>query len=318
MNKNIFKLLTVGAFLVVLSACSKDDGDVSTITSAPMTIASIDADVAVAEEAGEIVTVNFMMDEDQIVDTKVAIAVDPLKTTATEGVDFVLLTQEVGINAYARSGSFQVQIISDLLAEGDEVAAFTVSGVQDPFGATNVLEYNITINDYVDNEALHLTFDWDGLGFYQGIGYSLCDNVDLDIYFLDDMGMDAGIYVAATGACPEVIVFDATWDDGVYTLASNMWANGFAGLESNNDFPIRIAIDKPGIYNESFTPVDVWTSEDADQSTGGNAAFYAALTVEKAGNVYTVTQPDGTQIIQGLNAPPAHKLASPKMNIVGQ
>jgi len=315
MNKNIFNILIIGLLLVVLSACSKDTGDTSTLTGVPMTIESVDANATVAEESAGVVTVNFTMDAGQIVDTKVAVAVNPLLTTATEGEDFILLSNEVGLGAYARSGSFQVQIISDLLAEGDETIALTLSGVQDPFGASNTKEYSMTITDFVDNEALHLTFDWSGLGFYLGDGYSLCDNVDMDIYFLDDMGADAGIYDGATGACPEMIIFDSTWDDGVYTLASNMWANGFAGLESNNDFPIRISIDKPGVYNERFTPAQVWTSEDLDQSTGGNTDFYPALTVEKAGNVYTVTQPDGTQIIQGFVAP-SHKATS-QMPVIG-
>ncbi len=318
MNKSIFNLLWIGLFLVVLSACSKDTGDTSSVTNVPMTIESIDADVTVAEESAGVVNVNFNMDAGQIVDTKVSIAIDPLKTTATEGVDFVLLSNEVSIGAYARAGSFQVQINSDLLAEGDEVIALTVSGVQEPFGASNTLEYIINIKDYVDNTSLQLTFDWEGLGFYLGTGYSLCENVDMDFFVLDGAGGYEAIFDAVTGACPEVFVFNSDTPDGDYEFGSNMWANGFAGLSTYTDFVVRVGIDKPGVYNESFTPTQIWTSEDLDGATGGNGDLYPTINVNKAGTVYTVTQPDGTQIIQGLTAPPSHKLAQPKMKNLGE
>ena len=303
MNKIIFKYLLTGLCLVVLSACGKDDTEKSTITNVPMTIESIDASGIVNEVDEQLLTINFALDDGQIVDTKVQISVDPLRSTATEGEDFILSTDVVELGAYIRSSSFQIQVLNDLIAEGDETVTFIVSGLQEPFGASNTQEYVLTIKDFVDEEALYLTFDWEGLGFYLGTGYSLCENVDMDIYVLDTNGDDQGIYDAATGACPERIIMDATWADGTYVFASNMWENGFAGLGTNTDFPIRIAIDKPGVYNSKFTPEDIWTSEDLDQANDGNTDFKACVTVVKNGDTYTVTQPDGSLIIEGFVAP---------------
>jgi hypothetical protein len=298
MTKNIFNYLLIGLFLVGFSACTKDETTRSVITNVPITIASVDADVTI-EEQETVITVNFTMGDDQIVDTKVKIAVDPLTTTATEGVDFDLLTSEVSIDAYGRTGSFDVQIHGDYLPEGTEIASFIVSGINDPFGANNTKEFKITITDFVDPDKLILTFDWEGLGFYQEVGYSLCENVDLDILVLDTDGNDLGIYDGATAACPEVIIIDQTWPDGTYAFASNMWENGFAGLMSNNDFPIRVAIDKAGIYNAAFKPTDIWTSEDLDGANDGNNELKPAITVIKEGTNFKVYQPDGTLIIQG-------------------
>jgi hypothetical protein len=78
-----------------------------------------------------------------------------------------------------------------------------------------------------------------------------------------------------------------------------MWENGFAGLMSNNDFPIRVAIDKAGIYNAAFKPTDIWTSEDLDGANDGNNELKPAITVIKEGTNFKVYQPDGTLIIQG-------------------
>lgn len=300
MNKKILKFLAVGLAISAFTACEPDDPELSTITEIPMTIESIDSGGEVAEESAGTITVNFALDADQIVDAVVGIEVDPLNTTATEGVDFVLSTHVVELNAYQRSASFDITILSDYLAEGDETVSLIVSGLQDPFGPSNSQTYNLTIKDYIDPELLVLTFDWEGLGFYQGIGYSLCENVDLDILFVDETGADIGTsYEAATGDCPETIMMNADTPDGTYILASNMWANGFAGLMSNNDFPIRISIDKPGIYNEMYTPEQVWNSEE-DTGDNGNGETKPALTVIKEGNTFTVNRPDGTQIVQGL------------------
>ena len=286
----------IGFFIVALSACTKDETEVSTVNGVPMTIETIDEDITVVESE-QLITVNFTLSQDQIIDTRVAITIDAAKTTATEHVDFDLLTSEVRIDAYNRTGSFDVQLYSDFLAEGNETVAFIVGSGNTPFGPTNTKEFEINVTDFVDNNSLALTFDWEGIGLYDGVGYSLCENVDLDVYVLDTDGNDLGIYDGATAACPEVIVIDETWDDGTYVFASNMWDNGFAGLMSNNDFPITTSIDKPGVYNFKYVSPDFWTSEDLDQANDGNASFKALITVIKTGNSYKVYEADGTTLI---------------------
>ncbi len=314
MNKNIFNYLVIGLVVIVFSTCSKDDTTRSVITKVPFNIESVDPSVTLPEQS-RVVTVNFQLDADQIVNTAVQVAVDPLKSTATPGEDFVFETTIVEIPNYVRKGSFQYEILEDLDAEGDENITFVLSGVQEPFGAYNTKEYNVVIKDSMYS-TLNLTFDWDGTFEYLGDTYPICGNVDMDVYVLDDQGNDLGIYDAATGACPEVMIVDESWDDGTYYLATNMYENGLDSLFLNVPYPITVTAVKGGVFKESFVPEDIWTSEDEDFVNDGNGGFKELMILEKSGTTYTVRDADGTLVAQGYTTPSTPNAAGkqPQMN----
>ena len=290
MNKLIFNILLIGLVLVGLSSCNNDDTEESTITNVPMEIASVDTGITVGEST-QVITINFALDANQIVDTEVALAVDPSRSTATEGEDFHIVEPVVGVEAYFRNGSFQVELFEDLDAEGDEMVTFILSGVQDPFGATNTKEFTINIRDSIYT-TLTLIFDW----------APNCDNTDLDIYVMDAAGNGLGYYDAASAACPEIMVVDG-WPDGDYFFMQQMYGNELWGTGSNVDYPMTVSAIKGGAFNESFPADETWNSDEDDAVNTGTYNFKEAFKLNVAGTVYTITDAGGNIVVQGLNAP---------------
>lgn len=304
-NKNIFYFLFIAVLAAGFASCENDfDGvDTSTITNTPLTLASVDPG-ATFGETERTVTVNFMFDENQIVDTDVRISIDPAATTATAGEDFIFSETIVSIPAYVREGSFTYTILSDFEAEGNETIGFIIEGVQDPFGATNELAYNATIRDSIYN-TLVMTFDFDIDFTFDGSPFHTCQFMDMDFYLLDTDGNDLGDYQAATGACPETFVFDPSYEDGTYVFGSNLWDQGqLDSLDIGTDYITTVTATKGGVFTETFTAPGVWTTTDLDQANDGNAEFRGVATVVKSGNTYTVSLPDGTEIVSGLVAAP--------------
>ena len=298
-NKFFCLILCVG----LMHSCSPEEADVSTVTSFN-TYAMSGLPATVELQEGESMTFDFDLGDNQITD--VHIVVSPgAGSTATEHDDYDFSTHDISIATLAKLGTFSLDTYSDFETEGDETLLIVLES-DSPVGLeTSTIE--VTIKDVVSTDLV-LTFDWDGIVDYAGgplapAGmYPICGNVDLDVYVLDASGADLGIYDAATGACPEQIVV-SDWEDGEYYLASNMWDNGYAGLEANVDFPITVRAFKQDFFDNSFVPEDSWTSEDPDQANDGNAAFKEVAVVVVSGDTYVVTAPDGTIIGSGFKSP---------------
>ncbi len=309
MNKNILYYAFI-AVLFTFVACNDDeDVDVSSVTETNFDFASVDADITM-EEADQTITVNFTLDDRQIVPTAVAVTLDGEGTTATNGEDFTFAPTNVSVAAYIGKGSFSFDVHDDVLAEESETIRFKLSGVHDPFGAQSERFFTVTLENHESSELV-LTFDFDGFVDFAGTTYDLCGAVglDMDFYVMDVNGNDLGIYQAATGACPEVMTIDG-WDDGDYYIMSNLWGNGLDSSELGGfvydppfEYLVNISIDKPGIYNEKFVPVDNWNSNDLDAQHHGLYNFKEALVVNVSGTTYTVSAPDGTVVVQGFNSP---------------
>ena len=109
MTKISYQYWLLGLCLIALSACGEDDTDVSEITNVPFTIESVDAGQELSEKT-QVYTVNFRLDEDQIVDTKVSVTIDAANTTATVGEDFNFTPVEIEIPAYVRDGSRRAHV----------------------------------------------------------------------------------------------------------------------------------------------------------------------------------------------------------------
>ncbi|MEL6636780.1 MAG: hypothetical protein AAFW73_09950 [Bacteroidota bacterium] len=297
MTKISYQYWLLGLCLIALSACGEDDTDVSEITNVPFTIESVDAGQELSEKT-QVYTVNFRLDEDQIVDTKVSVTIDAANTTATVGEDFNFTPVEIEIPAYVRDGSFQYEVLEDLDAEDSETITFALNGVFDPFGATNTQTHSVTIRDSVYT-GMQMVFDWEGTFEFMDSEFTLCSNVDLDIYVLDGDGNDLGIYDAASANCPEVLPIE-DWDDGEYFLASNLYDNGLDSLFLFVDYPITVTAVKGGVFKETFVPEDIWTSEDEDFIHDDVTTFKEVAKVTVSGTTYTVELPDGSLIATGF------------------
>ena len=258
MNNKLLFALGALAVAFCFTACYPDEPEQSTIATYKSFGLEGLQDQSVAE-AHVTIPVEFVLNEDQIMDLTMPISVDP-SSTATEGVDFILPSHEVSVLALSGGGSFDVEILDDFEAEGNETIVLNIGsstrfGLPEGGGQTTVT---------IEDNRLLLTFDWTGESEYMYLDTVMvydtvvnvidtiindtmrtitttditsrveiqtisdvlqkCGPVDMDIYTFDMNGGDLGHY-AATGNCPEFMVVDPNWGDGDYFMNSNMWGN---------------------------------------------------------------------------------------------
>lgn len=307
MNKYLIYAIMFGV-LCVFGACTDDDTDTSIITDTNFDFESIDGDMTVEEE-NQVVEINFMFDENQIVPTSVTVSVDGEGSTATEGEDFNILTSSVSVPAYRRSGTVRIEILADLLAEGEEQVTFNIDGVNDPFGPQTDQKVTITITDKIYDEV-QLTFNWDGEFQFGEDLFPICGNVDLDFLVFNEADELQAIYDAATGSCPEVLPVTSAWGDGVYTIKANLYENGLDSAALGGflfmppvEYVTQISIDKGGVFNETYTPDDYFNSNSDDFVHDDADNNIDILKVTVSGTTYRIETADGTLIAEGI-APP--------------
>ena len=123
-NIKLMMFLFMGA--VFFAACSEDETDVSTVTRfAPFEI--IAPDKVVISEADTIINIPIKFDDNQIFEVNITASVDGAKSTATEDVDFALLTHDIHVATLAKSGEISLQFVKDLFLEGDETIFLTLT-----------------------------------------------------------------------------------------------------------------------------------------------------------------------------------------------
>lgn len=294
---NKIKNMMFVALAVSMVACQPEEPEASTITSIPFSLESISVEDISVSERSRIIPISFTLDEGQIVETTVDIAVAST-TTATEGEDFVLSTHSVTVPAYVREGMFTVEILEDLEADGDESVDLVLTGAK-PFGIRNEQEVSITIVDSIYT-TLIMDFAWDGEFDFMGSTFGICGNVDLDFLVLDEAGDLVSLFGAATGACPEQLVFDESVADGSYTIIQNFYENGLDSLFLNVPYPVTVDVTKGGAFSETFATDLFFTSEDMDFVNDGADSNLEVMTVVKNGNMYEISLPDGSVIAQGI------------------
>lgn len=309
--KNIFYYLASLIVILFVSCGKVEEPERSSITSVDQfkVVSAEASSTSVLEETPETVTVSFTIDENLKLDGVANISVNPA-STATADVDFHLNESSVTLHPWQTDYSFTFDVFSDIILEGDETVIFDISTSAEPFFA-DAEGQSVTVNivDFVTDD-LYLTFDWDVQFEFGGDLYTTCPFVDIDVYVLDEEGNDLGIYDAATGACPEGMIINSDWEDGTYYLASNMWDNGvLQGLDINTTYTMTVSgYRQAKIDFSDFVVADNWFSDDLDQANDGNADFKEVGILEIAGNVYTVSKPDGTVVGSGFRAP--HKASS--------
>ena len=307
MNFKIKNILGLMGCALILFSCSKDDGDISTITDPQSyTFTGFTDAIVVPEEAGTY-EFEFTFDDRQIYDAHVILSPSS-ESSATEDADYHLSGHSVDVPTLAGKGSFSVTIDEDFLPEGDEtiIMDFLGSGPFNlPESQTSQL---ITIQNKIYPPAIQV--DWNGSFDYAGSSYPICPvaDVDMDMFFVDDAGAFAGGFGGATGACPEMMFTDGL-TDGNYTIQVNLYGNDF--LASLTDpvidtipLPMQITFFKGGViapemstatYNTAdFSTVPVWTTYTPSDPDGLMNITVGSMTV--SGTEVTLFDPSGAEV----------------------
>jgi hypothetical protein len=149
-NIKIFKLLLISILALTIGACDKEEDPASIIQSFEPYTPALDATtpaVTANEEEGETYTFHFTLDDRQVTDVHMAIAVGP-STTAEEGVDFDLLTHEVDFPALGGQEGFDVELViyPDYDLEDQEEIFLTFS-TETPTGVDDTETLVVTLED---------------------------------------------------------------------------------------------------------------------------------------------------------------------------
>jgi len=303
----MIKLNKLGVYLVLLMAVfvvscqNSDDVDKSIVTSfEKFTFSELPA-ALVVPEADETYSFSFAFDEKQIMNVTVDITSSD-ESTATEGSDFDLSTDQISVSALERSGEFEISVHSDFEPEGDETVILSFTP-HDPHGLPLPAESLVlTIRDSIYPVAVRV--DWEGPFVYAGTTYHFCSDSDVDIdFWLEDAAGDVvDGYQGATGACPENSFLDGI-GDGVYTIIADLYGNGLFGIPNIDTIPIPtvVSIYKGGVVSGAnttvkyatadYSQIPVWTSY-TDDSPG----LVAFGTIRIGGGKVTLVDPDGADV----------------------
>ncbi|MCB0516559.1 MAG: Calx-beta domain-containing protein [Chitinophagales bacterium] len=250
--------------VVVFSSCEKDPPTSQITQFVDYTFGDI-PDKIEFSEADETHTITFTFNDNQITDVHVLVGLTG-EGSATEGVDFTLDTHELDVAALGKAGEFSVTLFKDYLTEGNESFFIELSS-NEPHGLPITKVVEVVILDVTHPDEFYLTFDWDVPFTFDGDNYTTCPFVDIDILIEDADGNDLGIYQAATGACPEHILVDNTWEDGDYYLTAYLWDNSsLFGLGIGVEYTLTVNGVKQTFFDATYTTQDNFTDESLDQA----------------------------------------------------
>lgn len=288
-NKKISSYLLFLALLATIASCNKEDYtgySTLTATDAKGTL-SWSAPTALTE-TDTTFTFTVTLDKPQIAD--IHINISQVDGDATSGSDFEV-TGEIIIPAYATSGTGEFKVFGDAEVEGTETVTIQIGDNSLSNLDLEPQTRTVQIGNYVA-PMLDLVFDWGGTVTVDGTEVSLCSAVDIDVYVYDVDENDLGIYGAATGSCPEHLVFDGM-DDGDYYLWANLYANDARPTDGSViGFPVTVYATQSGLFENtvySQAEANALNSSDPDYATDGANTFKPIVKVTVAGANYTIT-----------------------------
>jgi hypothetical protein len=243
--KNIWLLVVL--FGMALVACKDDTTEVSTVTSFEKFSNRVSGSYNCCGTRGaeETHTVTLTFSGAQVVNLHLVVSAGET-STATEGVDFDFVSHEIEVLALSRKAAVEIVVYGDDEPEEDETIVLHVDNT-DPYGIPAPAEaLVITIQNR--EGATGVVVSWDGEYTDSAGVQSLCDNIDIDLFLLDDQGAFAGGFGGATGNCPESMV-PGSLPDGIYSIVVNLYENGALGAAGLVDSPIYfdVALAKPGV-----------------------------------------------------------------------
>ena len=301
--KNIWLLVVL--FGMALVACKDDTTEVSTVTSFENFPTEFPAAITVVEPEGtaeETHTITLTFSGAQVVNLHLVVSSSDT-STATEGVDFDFVTHEIEVLALSRKATVDIVVYGDTEPEEDETIVLRVENT-DPYGTPAPAEA-IVITIQNREPPTDVVVSWDGEYTDSAGVQSLCDNIDIDLFLLDDQGAYAGGFGGATGNCPETMA-PSTLPDGTYSIVLNLYDNGALGATGLVDSPIYIEVvlakgsyllveNSTIRYNtKDFSQVPVWTTFTPSDPNG--AANVTVGTLRVSGGKVTLVNPAGVDV----------------------
>ncbi|HEY3404277.1 MAG TPA: hypothetical protein VGK59_12870 [Ohtaekwangia sp.] len=279
MRKNIFRkwLLVGGISALTIVSCEEDSSNSSVITSfQDFPVTGPAAPIVVSEDDAGVYAFDFAVDDKQITDMHITVGVGS-SSTATEGVDFELVTHDVDLDALAGQDGFvvEVEVLEDFLVDdGDETIYLTFTS-ETPSGLVSTETQVITIEDNGALAPLTIDMSWDYEFEFGGDTYTLCDFMDVDIFLYNEDGDP--VAVAATANCPESMELAADSPNGVYEIWVNYWdrypfEDELCEDGYGNEYQCLGPFDVPGAF--TFTRGDVVETITYDSLTNSSSVAW--------------------------------------------
>ena len=310
MNKYLVALLAV---VFAFSSCIENPEASLITTVAPFSITEAPTLIMTDEADAETITVNFKLSQSQVVATAVTVTVDTENSTAVEGEDFILSSNLVSIDAYGFGGSFDIDIISDVLPEPAEPdVAFITIGPADQSVTNWTVDNSATIelqifNDTSGSYGLQILTDWDGFLAVPSIAgttdpvFPICANgVDLDPVFYSNSGNDFFTYSDDYAACPEVFTGVQDYPEDTFYMFVENYANPFGPFaDALGSICMDVTIVRPGISFLNFVQESdlCYIATDLGYSQGGTYELRPLMIMIKSGNTYTILNPTDESVL---------------------
>ena len=315
--KNILFSGLLASVILVTTSCNLSEQEpytgASTLSASSPTV-TINADDFInipGVEKDQTYTYTVTLSEPQIADVK--IQVWQSGGTATEGQDFDLGEHTLVIPAYETSTTGSITTYADTEIEDPETLQITIGDETTANANWTPQVYDFVIDNFV-SEVLDITFDFCVDVTSDGDSYAWADyGGDPDVFVADAEGYDPndpwatfnGTDYAATGDCPEVLTMDkADWGDGSYVLFYEMWANPNSSFWDPQLVPIVATFTQAGLFKKTVVQdesqaIDVTLPGVADADYEGTDIWGTIAMVTIAGDVYTISDYEGNEVVSG-------------------
>lgn len=316
-----FKILLFAVLLMILSCDTNTTEDEPIVGTDNYPLATFVVNgTSVDETGGGVVTVDITFDKP--IDRGVTFSGTQVGGDAIENEDYII--NSVIVEPYSTSAQMTIVIYEDEIPEGDETLVIQVDR---PSLANKYLInpdselplISITISNYVSN-SLDLSFDWETGIPFGGLTYSACANIDLDIGVSTAEGFDIndpwatfiGEWQGFTGNCPEEISMSLEdYPDGTYVFWTDLWSNGFFGLDTDTDVPITTRATRAGVFSQQVDQDESqWMNSDDAGFVEDGVFNGEILRVKVENGVFTVINYDGDEEASGKVA--SGKIKTPR------
>lgn len=289
-------LLFGAALTFAISSCEQEAETDSILTRFAEYSAALTATPVTANECGNVYTLTFALNDKQNTDLTLVVEAGE-STTATEGVDFELLTHEIEIPAYAGQDGFTVDIavLQDFeLEQGGNEAIYLTFHTETPSGITKedvlVAEIEDSGIDVASGETADFALNW---AYSDGIGDACGFDLDMTFQTAGTNPYDDDLlgYAASTLACGEegTLTVEDMNEGEVYDI----WVFIYAGEAVPRDMTITIDYARENSTLEGTLTVD--GVFDSGMASDG----FVVGTIEKNCNVVTIKDPGGNVVAEG-------------------
>lgn len=294
-NINKIALFSLLPAMTLFFSCDEDKdkatGD-SNLVATKDVIGSVNIPFTGVQSSNEkdetVYTFTITLDKPQVV--PVVVAVHQISGNATSGDDYDV-PKTITIPAYATSATATVKILNDDLVEGVETFTLQVGDIATSNAGIPTKTMSFSIDNYLsDDLVLDLIVDQPYSIF--GTPYTLCgEGYDVDYGLFRGPTYAGSTFtgiLVETVNCQEKMILGASLPDGQYHLAALVWDD--ADLPNLYHDPFRIPTNVEyfragGIAKNTFKQEDTFAPISTQPA---RSALYYVVSIEKAGNVFTL------------------------------